>query len=111
MPDTAAEPTEKRVIIHIAGSSINSRGPSGWSAMLQSMDGAKLVKQRQIMGREPDSTNNRMQLTAVLEALKLVKSNNPVIVRTNSQYVVQGARVHLLEWKSKEWRNANGKPI
>lgn len=81
-------------------------GPGGWGAILRYGDTVK-----EIHGGEPDTTNNRMELTAVIEALKMLKRPAKVRITTDSTYVMKGCTEWLEGWKRKNWVNSAKKPV
>lgn len=110
--NTAIEAVSGRhIVIHTDGACIGNPGPGGWAAILQSMDGTTERYRRAIAGAERDTTNNRMEMLAAIEGLQMLKSNNPVIVRSDSQYLVKGMTEWLEGWKRKGWRTAAGKQV
>lgn len=82
------------VIIYCDGSCLGNPGPGGWCAILIKGD-----KQKTLKGGEKLTTNNRMELTAALQALKAIVSQSPIQIYTDSQYL----RLGVLEW-SKKWQ-------
>lgn len=111
MTDTKARHPGRYIVIHTDGACIGNPGPGGWAAILQSMDGTDELKRKAASGSNSDTTNNRMELTAAIEALKMVKSDNPVFVRSDSQHVIKGITEWLEGWKAKGWRRADKKPV
>ncbi|MER8368043.1 ribonuclease HI [Mesorhizobium sp. M1378] len=101
----------RHIVIHTDGACIGNPGPGGWAAILQSMDGAKQLKRGTASGSDKDTTNNKMELTAAIEALKMIKSDSPVFLRSDSQYLIKGITEWLEGWKAKGWRNAQRKPV
>ena len=94
--------------IYADGACKGNPGPGGWGALLLQPDvGAR----REIFGGEPDTTNNRMELTAVIEALRCLKCRCTVTVYTDSQYVVKGVTEWLPNWIKKGWVNASREPV
>ena len=81
-------------------------GPGGWGALLR-YDG----HEREIHGGEAHTTNNRMELMAVIRALETLKRPCRVRVTTDSQYVKKGISEWLPNWKRRSWRTAAGKPV
>jgi len=81
-------------------------GPGGWGAILRHGDTVK-----EIYGGEPETTNNRMELTAVIESLKLLKRPARVRITTDSTYVMKGCTEWLPGWKKKNWVNSAKKPV
>ncbi|MER9231251.1 ribonuclease HI [Mesorhizobium sp. M0622] len=101
----------RHIVIHTDGACIGNPGPGGWAAILQSMDGPEELKRKAASGSNKDTTNNQMELTAAIEAVKMIKSDNPVFLRSDSQYVIKGITEWLQGWKAKGWRNAQRKPV
>ena len=87
------------VVIYTDGSCRGNPGPGGWGALLIFGE-----HQREIFGSEADSTNNRMELTAAIEALTALKRPCKVILHTDSQYVRNGITQWLGLWKARGWR-------
>lgn len=86
---------------------LGNPGPGGWGAILM----YKNVK-KEISGAKKDTTNNVMELTAVIEALKLVKFPCKIKVYSDSAYVVNGfLQGWIYNWIKKNWKTANGKPV
>ncbi len=81
-------------------------GPGGWGALLRS--GGKI---RELYGGEEDTTNNRMELTAAIEALAALKRPCRVVLTTDSEYVRRGITEWLAAWKQRGWRNSAKKPV
>lgn len=81
-------------------------GMGGWGALLR--QGAH---EKELSGGEPDTTNNRMELMAVIQALKALKRTCCVVVHTDSQYVQKGMTEWLSGWKQRGWRTAARKPV
>jgi len=69
-------------------------------------------KHRKTMhGGEPETTNNRMELTAAIEALNVLKDASNVVLHTDSKYVMDGIREWMPNWKKRGWKTANRKPV
>lgn len=102
MTPTATKP----VVIYTDGACKGNPGPGGWGAWLRS--GAH---EREIWGGAPATTNNRMELTAVIEALGALKSPCHVSLHLDSDYVRQGITTWIHGWKRKGWRTASGQPV
>ena len=81
-------------------------GPGGWGAVLRFGD-----QEKEIFGGEPQTTNNRMEMTAVIEALSQLKPASIVRVYTDSQYVQKGISEWLPGWKARRWRTAANQPV
>ncbi|MES1930646.1 ribonuclease H [Salinisphaera dokdonensis CL-ES53] len=94
------------VTIHTDGACRGNPGPGGWGALLQ-FEG----KKRELFGGEPNTTNNRMELTAAIEALSALKRSCRVELHTDSTYVRQGIMQWLANWKRNGWKTAAKKPV
>ena len=94
------------IYIYSDGACKGNPGPGGWGALLVA-DGHR----KEICGGEPNTTNNRMEMTAVIRALELLKRPSTVEVHTDSQYVQKGISEWLPGWKQRNWRTASGKPV
>lgn len=81
-------------------------GWGGWGALLR-----QGRHEKTLFGGQPDTTNNRMELLAVIEALKALKRPCQVVVHTDSQYVQKGMTEWLANWKRRDWRTADKKPV
>ncbi len=94
------------VVIYTDGACKGNPGPGGWGAWLRWGE-----HEKEMFGGEPLTTNNRMELTAVIEALAALKRSTPVAVYTDSEYVKNGITTWIKGWKSRGWRTADGKPV
>lgn len=74
----------RHIVIHTDGGCIGNPGPGGWAAILQSMDGATEIRRKSISGSDAATTNNRMEMIAAIEALRAIKSDKPVVIRSDS---------------------------
>ena len=103
----AAEATEGRIInVYTDGACKGNPGPGGWGAVLE-FDG----REREMYGGEPATTNNRMELTAVIEALSALKRPCRVVLHTDSQYVQKGITEWIGGWKARGWKTAAKEPV
>jgi ribonuclease HI len=96
----------KTVEIFTDGACRGNPGPGGWGALLR-YNGVE----KQLKGADPDTTNNRMELLAAIEALSALKQPCHVVLTTDSQYVRQGITEWLANWKKRNWRTAAKKPV
>ncbi|HEX7812932.1 MAG TPA: ribonuclease HI [Burkholderiales bacterium] len=94
------------VHIYTDGACKGNPGPGGWGAWLKSG-----MHDRELFGGESQTTNNRMELTAVIEALGALKRPSKVKLHTDSQYVKNGISVWIHDWKRRGWRTADKKPV
>jgi ribonuclease HI len=94
------------IYIYSDGACKGNPGVGGWGALLV-MGGHR----KEICGGERDTTNNRMEMTAVIRALESLKRPSTVEVHTDSQYVQKGISEWMSGWKRRNWRTADGKPV
>ncbi|MFZ4764880.1 MAG: ribonuclease HI [Roseimicrobium sp.] len=94
------------VIIHTDGGCLGNPGPGGWAAVLESAGHRK-----ELSGGEADSTNNRMELMAAIEALNVLKKPCTVELHTDSQYVRDGITKWIHGWKKNGWKTAAKEPV
>ena len=92
--------------IYTDGACRGNPGPGGWGALLLYGDHRKTLH-----GGEPDTTNNRMELRAAIEALNALKGPREVILHTDSKYVMDGINKWMHAWKKRGWKTANRKPV
>jgi len=96
----------KHVVIHTDGGCLGNPGPGGWAAVLEC--GAH---RKEISGGEPATTNNRMELTAALKALELLREPCAVELFTDSTYVRSGITQWLPKWKARGWKTLQKQPV
>ena len=94
------------------GACSGNPGPGGWGAMLiaRGEDGAE-IKRRELSGGEPETTNNRMELTAAIEALNALGRPTAITLVTDSTYVKDGLTKWIHGWKRNGWKTAAKKPV
>ena len=97
---------DNTVYIYSDGACKGNPGRGGWGALLVAGEHRK-----EICGGEADTTNNRMEMTAVIRALESLKHPSDVAVHTDSQYVQKGISEWMQGWKRRNWRTAEGKPV
>ncbi len=93
------------------GACSGNPGPGGWGALLQAKTGDAVVKERELKGGEADTTNNRMELLAAINALEALERPSTITVVTDSAYVKGGITEWLRSWKRNNWRTATKKPV
>lgn len=110
MSDTAT-PTFPYAVIHTDGSCAGNPGPGGWAATIRvtTQDGS-LAEPIILTGGVPATTNNRMEVIAAIEALKAFPDGT-VTVFSDSQYLITGITEWVRPWKSRGWKNAEGKRV
>ncbi len=101
-----AELPEGVPILYVRGSCKGNPGPGGWGVVLE-VDG----ETEQLSGSDPKTTNNRMELTAVLEGLGMLDPGSSVVVVTVSDYVYMGATKWIHGWRRRAWKKRDGNPI
>jgi ribonuclease HI len=94
------------IVIYADGACRGNPGPGGWGAWLRSGE-----HEREMFGGEKLTTNNRMELTAVIEALGALKRPSVVTIYTDSSYVKDGITSWIHNWKKRGWRTADNKPV
>ncbi|HSH62696.1 MAG TPA: ribonuclease HI [Methyloceanibacter sp.] len=95
-----------KIVIHTDGACSGNPGPGGWGAILES--GAH---RKELKGGEALTTNNRMELTAAIEALEALKAPSDVALYTDSNYLRDGITKWIRKWKTNGWRTADKKPV
>jgi len=94
------------VVVYTDGACKGNPGPGGWGALLRWGD-----HEKELFGGLAQTTNNRMELTAVIEALAALKQRCQVAVYTDSAYVKNGITTWIHNWKQRGWRTADNKPV
>ncbi len=105
-PSEASVSEAALIEIWTDGACRGNPGPGGWGALLRSG-----TRERELHGGERETTNNRMELTAVIEALAALKRPSQVVLHTDSQYVKLGITVWLPQWQRRGWKTADRKPV
>lgn len=96
------------VELHTDGACSGNPGPGGWAFILKHPSSGKT---REDSGGEPDTTNNRMEMRAVIEGLRALSRPSRVDLYSDSQYVLNGLKDWLRGWKAKGWKTADRKPV
>ncbi len=104
MSETSAN--RPHIVVYTDGACSGNPGPGGWGAILMSGSHRKEIK-----GGEEHTTNNRMELMAVISALESMKYNSDVELWTDSQYVKNGITAWIHSWKRNGWKTADKKPV
>ena len=105
-PGAAAVTEAATIDIWTDGACRGNPGPGGWGALLRSG-----THERELHGGAAGTTNNRMELTAVIEALAAVKRPSRVVIHTDSQYVKRGITEWLAQWQQRGWKTSTNKPV
>ncbi|MFZ4809148.1 MAG: ribonuclease HI [Hyphomicrobiaceae bacterium] len=101
-----AEDQPRPITIYTDGACSGNPGPGGWGAILIWGE-----HRRELSGGEPDTTNNRMELMAAIQALEALKRPSAVELHTDSAYVKNGITSWILGWRRNGWRTADKKPV
>jgi ribonuclease HI len=96
----------KKVEIFTDGACKGNPGPGGWGVVLRMGH-----HEKDLAGNEPDTTNNRMELTAVIRALQVLKEPCHVHLHTDSRYVIDGITKWIFGWQKNGWKTAARKPV
>ncbi|MGB5256653.1 MAG: ribonuclease HI [Woeseiaceae bacterium] len=96
----------KTIEIYTDGACRGNPGPGGWGALLIAGSRSKTMH-----GGDPETTNNRMELTAAIEALNALKGSRKVILHTDSRYVMDGINEWMPNWKKRGWKTSAKKPV
>lgn len=95
-----------QVEIYTDGACKGNPGPGGWGVLMRSGE-----TQKELYGGEPSTTNNRMELMAVIQALEALKRPCAVTLYLDSQYVLKGITEWMPGWKAKGWKTASKQPV
>ena len=101
-----SEVAEAPVVVYTDGACKGNPGPGGWGVWM--VAGAH---EKELWGGEANTTNNRMELMAVIQALTVLKRRCKVIIYTDSQYVRKGITEWITGWKLRGWKTADNKPV
>ena len=97
---------DNRIYIYTDGACKGTPGPGGWGALLKYKEHKK-----EINGFSKNTTNNIMELTAVIESLLIIKQKSDITIITDSNYVKDGITKWIANWKNKGWKTSNKKPV
>jgi len=95
-----------RVVMYTDGACRGNPGPGGWGVILNYRD-----RNKTLSGFDPETTNNRMELTAAIEGLRALSRACDIELKTDSKYVLQGISEWIENWKSNGWKTAAKKPV
>ena len=101
-----SEANAPKVVVYTDGACKGNPGPGGWGVWMVSGS-----HEKEMWGGERSTTNNRMELTAVIEALTVLKRPCEVVVYTDSEYVRKGITEWINGWKRRGWKTADNKPV
>ena len=95
-----------KILAYTDGACSGNPGPGGWGALLR-----KGTTEKEMSGAEADTTNNRMEMTAAIEALSALKRPCSVDLYTDSKYLIDGITKWLPGWQKRGWKTADKKPV
>jgi len=101
----------KHVEVFTDGACKGNPGPGGWGAILRLKTDNGGEHEKELSGSEPQTTNNRMELLAVISALRALKQPCRVTIHTDSKYVIDGMTSWIFSWQRNGWKNAAKKPV
>ncbi|MBC7144474.1 MAG: ribonuclease HI [Thioclava marina] len=93
------------------GACSGNPGPGGWGVLMRAMEGDTIVKERELKGGEAETTNNRMELLAAINALEALTRGTAITITTDSAYVKNGVTGWIHGWKRNGWKTSNKKPV
>ncbi|CUJ82868.1 ribonuclease HI [Shimia thalassica] len=93
------------------GACSGNPGPGGWGVLMRAMDGNTVIKERDLSGGAPETTNNQMELMAAIMALEALSKPSRITVITDSTYVKNGVTGWIFGWKKNGWKTASRKPV
>ncbi len=93
------------------GACSGNPGPGGWGVLLQARDGDAVIRERELSGGSPETTNNRMELMAAITALETLDRPSALTLVTDSAYVKDGLTRWIHGWKRNGWKTAAKKPV
>lgn len=93
------------------GACSGNPGPGGWGVLLRACDGETVLKERELSGGEPETTNNRMELLAAIHALETLERASRITIVTDSAYVKNGVTSWIHGWKRNGWKTSNKKAV
>ncbi|QDY68182.1 ribonuclease HI [Qingshengfaniella alkalisoli] len=93
------------------GACSGNPGPGGWGALLIAKNGDKVLRERELCGGEAETTNNRMELLAAINALEALERPSTITVVTDSAYVKGGITQWMFGWKKNGWKTSTKKPV
>ncbi len=96
----------KEIEIFTDGACRGNPGPGGWGVLMRYAE-----KEKSLFGGEADTTNNRMEMTAVIEGLSALKQPCKITLTSDSTYVLKGIQEWLPAWKKRNWKTASKKPV
>lgn len=108
MAKRKSEAPSPSLVIYTDGACSGNPGPGGWGVLMQFGE-----KEKELYGGEPDTTNNRMEMMAAIEALRAVnpRFKGEITLWTDSTYLLKGITEWIVGWKARGWKNSQKKPV
>ena len=100
-----------RLFAYTDGACSGNPGPGGWGVLLLARNGESTLKERTLKGGEADTTNNRMELLAAINALEALERPSSITIVTDSAYVKNGVTGWIHGWKRNGWKTSSRKPV
>ena len=100
-----------RLFAYTDGACSGNPGPGGWGVLLRATEGDAVIRERELSGGEAQTTNNRMELLAAINALETLAKPSSITIVTDSGYVKNGVTSWLQGWKTNGWKTAAKKPV
>ena len=104
---------DSQILIYTDGACIGNPGQGGWSFVVQRMVNGTVIEELVQSGFVPETTNNRMEMQAAIEALKTILADEaaPITIRSDSEILIKGVNEWIRGWIAKGWKKAGGKPV
>ena len=99
------------LIAYTDGACSGNPGPGGWGALTVAREGKQTLKERELCGGAPDTTNNRMELMAAISVLEALGKPSAITIVTDSSYVKGGVTAWIFNWQKNGWKTAARKPV
>jgi len=93
------------------GACSGNPGPGGWGVLMRARNGDTIIKERELQGGEANTTNNRMELLAAINALEVLEHPSTITIITDSAYVKNGVTAWIHGWKRNGWKTSAKKPV
>lgn len=100
-----------KFIAYTDGSCLGNPGNGGWGVVVEARSQGELVQTYEFSGSEPNTTNNRMELTGAIKVLENLPENSQITINTDSKYLYDGITGWIKNWKAKHWHTSAGKPV
>lgn len=104
-------PPVAELFAYTDGACSGNPGPGGWGVLMRAVEDGRIVKERELQGGEADTTNNRMELLAAINALEVLERASTLTIITDSAYVKNGVTQWIHGWKRNGWKTSARKPV